>query len=325
MRVVLLRIGHLTVLSYPAFIALAIALGLASLAWRLRASRTSQARLLNAVLFSLLAGWAGSRIAFALLAGDTSVPAWSRLLPTQSSGMSFTAFGLFAAPVFVAILWPHRARLLGHLDAVAPSTMAGLAVAKAGCLLAGCCAGAICSSSYGVTYPYGSRPYVQQAASGQIAPPATLRFPSADGTLRLMGHVDFLHAVKENPPSELIALAQDQGLTFSELVAIADSERSLPVWPVPMAFTVTAAALWIAAEIVYRGSRRTGWTTATVLIGYALIRLAFDPFLAPPSHPAAFPLATLTAVAALLSGLTIGILCLRGESPAKEDPAAIDT
>lgn len=323
MRVVLLKIGDITVLSYPAFIALAIAAGLASLAWRLRTSRQPQTPLLAAVLAALITGWAGSRAAVALLAGNSSAPAWSRLLPTQSSGMSFTAFGLFAAPVFLAILWTRRSHLLEHLDAVAPSTMAGLAVAKAGCLLAGCCAGAICPSLYGVTYPYGSRPYAQQVASGQIAPPPPLLLPPSEGPPRPMGHIDFLRAVQENPPPELTDLAQSHGLTFTELFETAQNERSRPVWPVPIAYAVAAAVLWIAAEIVFVRSRRTGWTLAAVLIGYALIRLTLDPFVAhPPQQSTGISLAQIVASGSLLSGLILAILCLRGKTPNKEPPKA---
>jgi phosphatidylglycerol---prolipoprotein diacylglyceryl transferase len=52
-------------------------------------------------------------------------------------------------------------------DIIAPSMVVGLALGRIGCFLNGCCFGGVClSTSYAVTFPAGSPPYLQQEASG---------------------------------------------------------------------------------------------------------------------------------------------------------------
>jgi phosphatidylglycerol:prolipoprotein diacylglycerol transferase len=52
-------------------------------------------------------------------------------------------------------------------DIIAPSMVVGLALGRIGCFLNGCCFGGVCpDASYGLTFPAGSPPYLQQEEAG---------------------------------------------------------------------------------------------------------------------------------------------------------------
>jgi phosphatidylglycerol:prolipoprotein diacylglycerol transferase len=52
-------------------------------------------------------------------------------------------------------------------DIIAPSMVVGLAIGRIGCFLNGCCFGGVCpDAAYGLTFPAGSPPYIQQEESG---------------------------------------------------------------------------------------------------------------------------------------------------------------
>ena len=57
-------------------------------------------------------------------------------------------------------------------DAFTPAAGIGVAVARLGCFLNGCCFGRVCKLPWGLDMPPGSLPFREQAASGAIAPDA---------------------------------------------------------------------------------------------------------------------------------------------------------
>lgn len=62
----------------------------------------------------------------------------------------------------------HRLPLLALCDLIAPSLLLGLAIGRIGCLLNGCCYGAVCDHSWAVTFPAGTPPYWAQIERGQM-------------------------------------------------------------------------------------------------------------------------------------------------------------
>jgi phosphatidylglycerol:prolipoprotein diacylglycerol transferase len=62
----------------------------------------------------------------------------------------------------------NRLPLLALCDLVAPSMMLGLAIGRIGCLLNGCCYGAVCDHPWAITFPAGSPVYVAQVERGQM-------------------------------------------------------------------------------------------------------------------------------------------------------------
>jgi prolipoprotein diacylglyceryltransferase len=311
MRVILFGTEDFFILSYPVMVLLAVLAGLGTLAWRTRRYSFDRAALLVPLTVALLIGWLGSRLAIGLFKEGMRGFSWRLFLPTEHTPMSFTVFVTIACPVLLLGLWRRRASPLACLDMLAPSALVAFAVAKVGCLLAGCCGGGDCPAGWGLRYPYGSRPYALQVARGRIKPPEVLLRKEENGNADLFGHIDFLRAVRRAPPEELSEHAQRHGITYAELVRLAEMERSEPVWPVPLFYSVSAGLLWLAAEVVFVRSRRAGWTLAVVLVSYAAMRLGFDLLLAQPARPTlGIPVAQLVALVPLIAGIVLAILCV---------------
>jgi phosphatidylglycerol---prolipoprotein diacylglyceryl transferase len=62
-------------------------------------------------------------------------------------------------------------------DALAPAAGVGIALARTGCLLQGCCYGAPCTHGWCITFPPGSPPYDMQQRLGGLASDALASYP----------------------------------------------------------------------------------------------------------------------------------------------------
>jgi phosphatidylglycerol:prolipoprotein diacylglycerol transferase len=316
MRVILFQTEDFVILSYPVMLLLAIVAALGTLAWRAGRSPIDHTSLLIPLAVAVIVGWLGSRLAAGLIKEGPRGFSLRLLLPTEHVSGSFSIFLAIAIPVLMLGLWRQRTGVLACLDVFAPSALAAFAVAKVGCLLAGCCAGGECPPGWGIRYPYGSRPYALQVATGTVKPPEVLLNKDENGATHLFGHIDFLRAVRRAPPDELTRHAGQYTLTYAEMLRLAESERSAPVWPVPLFYSVSAALLWLVAETVFAHSRRAGWTTAMVLTAYAAMRLGFDLLLAEqPSTGLGTALARSAALVSLIGGISLACLCMLGKTP----------
>ena len=303
MRVILFQTEDFLILSYPAMLLLAVMAALVTLAWRIRRPSLDHSAVLIPLVVAVLIGWLGSRLAVGLIKEGARGFSLRLLLPTEHVSGSFSIFLAIALPVLMLGLWRKRASVLACLDVFAPSALAAFAIAKIGCLLAGCCAGGECPPGWGIRYPYGSRPYALQVATGTVKPPEVLLNKDENGATHLFGHIDFLHAGQ-------------YALTYAEMLRLAESERSAPVWPVPLFYSVSAGLLWLVAEAVFARSRRAGWTVATVLTVYAAMRLGFDPLLPEPlSAGLGTALARSAALVSLIGGISLACLCMLGKTP----------
>jgi len=96
------------------------------------------------------------------------------LVATVKAMFNFTEGGLVVygsvlagVPVGVWYCLRRGLPVLAVGDIIAPSMVVGLALGRIGCFLNGCCFGGACpDASYGLTFPAGSPPYLQQEESG---------------------------------------------------------------------------------------------------------------------------------------------------------------
>ncbi len=113
---------------------------------------------------------------------------WAAINVT-AGGLTFFG-GLFGAMAAIVIyLWIKRLSIRMYLDILAPSVMWGHAFGRLGCLLNGCCWGAVCASADGtaalpwaVRFPYASPPHIYQWTKKQAALPAELIHVGPNGT-----------------------------------------------------------------------------------------------------------------------------------------------
>lgn len=274
MRPFLFSTANVSVGAYPLMLLIAAIVAIASLAWRTRHHEE-----INPTLFfwmlpaALLSGWVLSGIAMALPAGLSAQSLLQNLSPLTRSGHTITYFGAGAAAAIALFLIPQGPAAFRYLDALAPSFPLGLAFAKLGCFLAGCCAGTVCDYPVAVTYPFGSDAYTAHWREGLITPPPELVHTDTSGNERLLGHA---HALQISSQQSLDPFAEQHNKTVKELVDTASQLRSMPVWPVQLAYVFSALILWLAAERLYKNLPFAGITIALVLTGYGLMRIAFD-------------------------------------------------
>jgi phosphatidylglycerol:prolipoprotein diacylglycerol transferase len=259
---------------------LAVVVAIAATIWRARRRSIDPSMLAPALISGLLCGWFLSR-AEMLVDPVVRKEGWRVFSPFETAGGSLTFFGAGAALGVLIFLRVRREPILPVADVVAPSILYAVGIAKIGCLMAGCCAGATCPRALGIAYPYGSIIHEHQFMHGQITLPDELVLdkPDPKRRSRLLGHLQVLRIVSESPAGTETPEERGRAIT-PELTALAAKYESLPVYPVPIAMSVAALLCGVLAEYVFRTSRKAGATIAFVLIAYGAMRLGMDWLLA---------------------------------------------
>lgn len=193
----------------------------------------------NAALIGLLAGVAGARLSHVLEnLGDYTRHDLSigqnlfNAVNIRSGGLTYYGGFLLAFPALVAYAWYKRVPIRLGMDIIAPCLMVGLGLGRVGCFLNGCCYGAETQASWAVQFPYRSDAYFEQLNKGEIhVPPELLNAQGAPRTIEDIGSDKTLSAEQR-----------------AGLVALAQSQRALPVHPAELYSTFTA--LLIAAFLL---------------------------------------------------------------------------
>ncbi|MCC6793556.1 MAG: prolipoprotein diacylglyceryl transferase [Candidatus Hydrogenedentes bacterium] len=307
MRPILFSIGKLFVGSYAAMMFLAVLVAIGATLVRARARAFDTSELAPALIVGLIGGWVVSRASL-LIDPAARNAGWRVFSPLQGGGGSLTYFGIGAAVGVVAFLLVRRQPILVFADAFAPSILLAVGIAKIGCLLSGCCEGSVCTSAFGIAYPYGSIVHEKHFANGIIQVPSDLLRSEAEtkSTEHTLGHIQALRY-------EAAFANQDENFRTRaitpELVDRAANFRSSPVWPVPIWTSLAAIVCGIAAEFVYRKRIRQGVTFAFALCAYGAIRLSLDWFLAERNYVVVgLSAAQWLGVIALIAGIAIYLI-----------------
>ncbi|MFB6264682.1 MAG: prolipoprotein diacylglyceryl transferase family protein [Bradymonadaceae bacterium] len=195
------------------WVGVGILLALAEATRRSAKARHASRRLLAAAGLSGIAGLTVSRLATPWLlavAGDRVMTS----PPTPGAGHSSFAFLWAAGAVTTAAA---KVTLDDRLfDVLVPAGLAGLAVARLGCLAGGCDFGRITSAPWGLHYPAGSPAWYAHLHSGAISAEARLSAPThplplylAGWTVLSVGAARWLSARRDRRPGaeELTAAA----------------------------------------------------------------------------------------------------------------------
>jgi phosphatidylglycerol---prolipoprotein diacylglyceryl transferase len=179
MRPELFHVGDLPIYSYGVM----LMLGFIGALWLARAlarrSGMDPEVFVNAGLIALVAGILGARLSHVLEnIGTYTNPdrsAWENLKAAanlRSGGLTFYGGFIFAFACCVLYAIWKKVDVRRGMDIVAPCVMIGLGFGRIGCLLNGCCFGAVCDVPWAVSYPYGSNAYVQEVEKeGRLPPP----------------------------------------------------------------------------------------------------------------------------------------------------------
>jgi phosphatidylglycerol:prolipoprotein diacylglycerol transferase len=143
---------------------------------------------LNMGFIALIAGIVGARLFYVIHYWETRFANQPNPLlaafDIRAGGLEFWGGPLLVIPCLMFYLWRGRHSIRWYLDITAPSLMFGLAIARIGCFLNGCCWGSVCVDTHdpalrpdvpwAVRYPYGSPAMIQQFNFGQLTLPKEL-------------------------------------------------------------------------------------------------------------------------------------------------------
>ena len=210
----LLEIGSFQLPSYGVMIALGM-VAATVLAYRMARRRGLPTDfVLDAVFWSVLAGFAGARLAYL-------ATTWREAMNDPIAAIFGGGGGIYLAGLAAgmgAIVWQarrHRIGIASAFDLFAPPLAVAHAFGRVGCFLAGCCYGAPLAHG-GVCYPPASWPYMDQLTKGWISRDAVTSLPmhavqlyEATGNLLLAGGLFLLW--RRSPASGTVAAAYAVG------------------------------------------------------------------------------------------------------------------
>ncbi|GMW01095.1 MAG: hypothetical protein AMXMBFR84_22320 [Candidatus Hydrogenedentota bacterium] len=262
--------------AYPFFILLAALAGVATLIGRTRRREIDVGKLVPGFIIAIVAGWLAGRIVHDLSSGSSPRFEWALLSPFARAPYSISIFLAFSSVILFSYVLFFGSKSLTYLDALAPSIFISIAVAKFACLSSGCCAGIECRPAVGITYPFGSIVYNRQYALGMLDPPDPLLLSLEDGKRIPICHVALLAMDDSRLPLALKRHLVTHGMTREEALLMAQKNRTMPVFPLPIAYTTAGLVLWVTVEIFYRCIRAPGATFALTFVLYGLMRVVLD-------------------------------------------------
>jgi phosphatidylglycerol:prolipoprotein diacylglycerol transferase len=167
-----------TAQSHDVMVALAvIAAALLGYRWIVRVEGLEAWRVRWALALIALATFAGARLHFALANWDLFREQPLRVLHLSSAGLHAPG-GILGAVIGSAILLPLlRIPAAKFADGLAPAVGVGIALARLGCFLHGCCFGGLCPYPWGVTLPADSYVFMRQLEARLLAPGAVRSLP----------------------------------------------------------------------------------------------------------------------------------------------------
>lgn len=150
---VLLETPWLTVFTYSVVADVAFLAGVALVAFQVRRLRIPRGDALQAGFWTLMGAGLGGRIVYARLHWIAYDSDWQGLLRFWEGGLSWYG-ALVGGVAFLAIhAWATRRPFWRYADVAAPALALGQAIGRVGCLLNGCCYGAVTDGPLGLSLP----------------------------------------------------------------------------------------------------------------------------------------------------------------------------
>jgi phosphatidylglycerol---prolipoprotein diacylglyceryl transferase len=178
MRSILFEIPgwELKIHSYGVMILIACFAALAIGVWRARRDQVDPNSVYELAAWLFLGGAVGARGIY-VIAHPESVYSVGDIFRSWQGGNNF--YGCILGGLTGSILyWLRRPFPFRRMaDAAALAVATGIAIGRIGCLLNGCCYGAVSNLPWAVTFPAGSHAWVRQVDAGLISPIAASSLP----------------------------------------------------------------------------------------------------------------------------------------------------
>jgi phosphatidylglycerol---prolipoprotein diacylglyceryl transferase len=308
----------LPIRGYGVMIMLAVIAAVSLAAWRARRVGLDAELVYSLAFWMLLPGIIGARAFYVI----EYWPEYARAYTDPDGGLGpflggvinvakggLVVYGAFFGGVAGLLLFirKHRLPLLALADLIAPSLALGLAIGRIGCLMNGCCFGAVCDYPWAVTFPAGippeyTPPYRAQVERGQMY--GLTLGANADAQPRV-------RAVRPDSPAERAGLKPGdrlQSINHQELAttgqaywaliqafgqqqplhirvadrpeitlpAVAPPPRSLPVHPTQLYSVIDGLMLCLMLLVFDRFRRRDGALFALLISIYPITRFFIE-------------------------------------------------
>lgn len=153
MHPLLFEIFGLKIYSYGVLVALAFVLGFTLILYRAKKAGDNPDTYLEAAIWFIIAGIGGARIFYFIWFPQVFFEDPLGSLTSQGGLVWYGGvIGVLVAGLIYARI--KQIRFFHFADIVAPACALGLAIGRIGCLLAGCCYGAVCNLPWAVHYPH---------------------------------------------------------------------------------------------------------------------------------------------------------------------------
>ena len=153
MHPILFEFSGIKIYAYGVLMALAYLLGFALIVYRARQANDNPEDYLEAAIWFIIAGIGGARLFYFIW--------YPQVFFNDPLGSLFSQGGLVwyggvIGVLLASILFTRLKKIpFNHFgDIVAPATALGLAIGRIGCLMAGCCYGAVCDLPWAIHYPH---------------------------------------------------------------------------------------------------------------------------------------------------------------------------
>ena len=262
----------------------------------------------NATLIALVAGVVGARLSHVLentamyTRSDLSVGRnlWN-MINIRQGGLTLYGGLLLAAPVTLFYFIKHHVPGRMAADIAAPCIALGIGVGRIGCFLNGCCYGATTDLPWGVTFPYGSNAYQEQATAAQGEP---LRHPVPPSLMNAAG-------------TRLIPA--EQAAADPELRPIAAANRSNPVHPTQLYSTITALLIMLIVLAYIAGPHVGGRGLALMLMLEGPTRFLLELLRVEPAKFGPFSLSMALGLGLFAGGVALWFLLAVGTAGRRVD------
>ncbi len=145
-------VGPIPIRLYGLMIGLGFIVGVYLAAWQAKKEGVSPDRVIDLGVYMLLTALVGSRLLFVLTDLKHFAANPFEAFAIWKGGLVFYGGLLAAVPVGLGYVKRHGLPVWKTADIMAPSIALGHAFGRLGCFFAGCCYGAPCSTSIGITF-----------------------------------------------------------------------------------------------------------------------------------------------------------------------------